>query len=163
MPSPVLDQKPPEPAILERIGKVASEWAWVELLLAEMLAHFCRADHGSMYVITQNVSSATINGWLRILTEIHVKDMAAKETILAMLKEIDDAREERNLIVHGVWKTHDTPGFAWVQTMRWERSEVFKTELWSVPDLDAAIENIVGCQTMLGNLGLKLGFLKPQP
>lgn len=155
MPHPLLDTAPPEAPIYERIGKIASEWAWVELLLAEMLARFCQADPGAMYVVTQSVSGSTMTDWLRTLTQIKVKDLTSCKAILDLLTEIDDARTERNTVVHGVWKAHQEPGFGWVQTMRWDRSEVVKTELWSLSDLDEVIEHIERIQLMLGNLASK--------
>jgi hypothetical protein len=117
--------------ILQRIGKIASEWAWVEMLLGEMLAHFCHADPGSMYVITHNVSVATQTDWLRTLAEIQVKDETTKKVILDLLNEVDGARTERNTIVHGVWRAHSEAGFGFVQTFRWDRQEVVRDELWS--------------------------------
>jgi hypothetical protein len=71
MPDPIFRVKEPDPEIYQRVGKVAAEWAWVEMLLGEMLAHFCHADHGSMYVITQNVAIATVTGWLRTLVDMN--------------------------------------------------------------------------------------------
>ena len=162
MPIPVLGATAPESAILERIGKIASEWAWVEMLLGEMLAHFCSADHGAMYVITHNVSVATQTDWLRTLTEIQVKDDATKKVILELLNRVDDARTERNTVVHGTWRAHAERGFAFVQTFRWDRQEVVRDELWSVADLDATAEDIASLQTMLTNLGIRMKFLHPK-
>ncbi len=162
MPNKILDAKEPSPEIHQRIGKVASEWAWVEHLLAEMLAHFCRADHGAMYVITQNVSAATVTGWLRTLTEIQVKDVASAKVILDLLSEVDDARAERNTIIHGTWTSSDDPSAAFVRTFKWERQEVSRSELWSIDDLDDLLNRLTNIQLMLGNLGLSMGFLNPR-
>jgi hypothetical protein len=162
MPDPLFQAVPPEPAIYERVGRIAAEWSWVEMLLGETLSHFCHADPGSMYVITQNVSAATVTDWLRTLVQIKVKEDTSAKIILDLLTEIDAARAERNTVVHGVWRAHEEPGFGWVQTFRWERSEVVKNELWSLADLDAVAEDLMRLQLMLGNLGIKLGFLKPK-
>jgi hypothetical protein len=160
MPDPILDVKEPGPEIYQRIGQVAADWAYVEMLLGEMLAHFCHADHGSMYVITQNVAIATVTGWLRTLVEIKVKDATAAKVISDLLTDVDDTRTERNVVVHGVWKAADEPGFAWVQTFKWDRQEVARNELWSTGDLDALIQHIAVIQLMLANLGDRMGFLK---
>lgn len=160
MPSRILGVTDPDSEIYNRIGKVATEWSWIEMLLAEMLAHFCHADHGAMYVVTQSVSSASIIGWLRTLTDIQVKDQAQAKVVLELLNEVDDARTERNTIIHGTWRAADDPGFAWVHTLRWGRQEVAREELWSLADLDAAIHNLTQVQLMLANLGVKMGFLK---
>lgn len=164
MANPILGVIDPGSDIYQRIGKVAIEWAWIEILLGEMLSHFCRADPGAMYVITQTVSAATITSWLRTLTQIQVHDGDSAKVISDLLNDVDDARSERNTIVHGIWWAADDPGFAWVQTARWEREEVTRSELWSIGDLDATIANMNAIQLMLANLGIKLDFFhfKPQ-
>jgi hypothetical protein len=163
MPDPVLNALPLDPAMYERIGRIASEWAYIEMLLGEALAHFCDADPGSMYVITQNVSAATVTDWLRTLVSIRVHDASWQQVILKLLKEVDAAREDRNIIVHGVWRGHETPGFGWVRTMRWERQEVTRDELWSLADIDYSIAHQESLQLGLANLGIKFGFLKLDP
>jgi len=153
----------PEPAsdIYARIGQVAAEWSWLEKLLAEMLSYFCHADPGAMYVISQSASSANVLKWLRQLVELQVHEPATVKILINLLDEIDAIREERNTVAHGLWRAHEEPGFAWVHTLRWGRSEVARDEHWSLADLDALIEDIRRMQLAVGNLGLKLGFLKP--
>ena len=160
MPDPILDAKPLDPAIYERIGRVASEWAYIEMLLAEMLAHFCSADSGSMYVITQNVSAATITDWLRTLLDIKPALAGSRDIVRKLLADIDTARKERNDIVHGVWTAHDDPAFGWLRTTRWDRKEVSQVALWSLGDIDDAIAHQHSLQLGLANLGIKLGFLR---
>jgi hypothetical protein len=159
MTDPIFGVTDPDPEIYARIGKVATNWSRVETLMGEMLAHFCSADHGSMYVITQNVSNSTVVGWLRTLTEVRVKERDVSDVILNLLTEIDDTRAERNVVVHGIWRGHDAPGFAHVRTVRWERRDVAREELWSSNDLDDLISQIERLQLKLGNLGVTLGFL----
>ena len=161
MPSPILDAKRPSEQILALIGRVASEWAWVEHLLAEMLSHFCTADPGSLYVITQTTSAASIVGWLRTLCRIRVKNPDTVNTLVNLLNEVDDARADRNTVVHGTWFAfEDDAGYGYVNTMKWDRAEVSKTELWSADDLMDVIHEIENLQLKLGNLGLSIGFLR---
>lgn len=163
MASPILGVVDPDPEIYQRIGKVSAEWGWIEMLLSEMLAHFCSAQPGAMYVITQNVSSASIIGWLRTLTHIQVKNADTLVVILDLLNEVDEVRADRNTIVHGTWRAADDPGFAWCQTFNWERKKVARSELWSLADLDAVISDLQRAQIMLANLGVKMGFLTLEP
>lgn len=162
MPNPILAAADPDLQIYTRIGKIAAEWSWVEMLLAEMMGHFCSANPGAMYVVTQNVSNATLTGWLRTLIDIRVKDADTAKVISDLLTQVDETRAERNRIVHGTWRAADDPSTAWVQTFRWDRQEVARDELWSIHDLDDLVDTIQGLQLMLGNLGLKLGFLRPR-
>lgn len=162
MPHKILGAPEPGPEILERIGRVASEWAWVESLLNECLAHFLGADHGSMYVLTYNVSNATVSGWLRTLTDIRAAPQI-HTALIQLLDDIDATRAERNVVVHGQWWAHDEPGYALATTLRMDRKEVVRSELWSVDDLDALIDHIRTLQLALGNLGLQLGYFKSEP
>jgi len=159
MPDAILGLPECDATIYERIGRIASEWSWVESLLAEMLSHFCRADAGAMYVITQNVSSSTVSSWLKTLTEIRISDLQSRSVILDLLNEIDHVRAERNTVVHGLWSGYEAPGFGIVRTMRWDRAEVARTEMHSIADLDALIAHIRSIQLGLGNLGIRMGFL----
>jgi hypothetical protein len=150
------------PDFQQRIGRIAVEWSWIEMLLGEMLAHFCRADHGSMYVITQSVSGSTITDWLRTLAQIKVKDDAGRKVITDLLAEVDTARSERNTYVHGIWNGHEECSLATVQTFKWDRAEVAQTAVCSIPDLDDVIAHLESVQLMLGNLGLRMGFLRAE-
>lgn len=163
MTNPICGTRDPDPGIYQRIGQVTSEWAWIKLILGETLAHFCHADPGAMYVITQNASSASITDWLRTLTQIQVKDAPSAEVILSLLKQIDDVRAERNIVVHGTWRAGDDPTTAWVQTLRWERREVVRDELWSIGDLDDLIGEMSDLQARLAELGVSMGFFHPKP
>jgi hypothetical protein len=164
MPDAILGERAPSAEVYRRIGQVAAEWGWVEQLLADMLAHFCHAEPGAIYVLTQNVSNSTVGSWLRTLIDIKIKDAHFAKIIADLLTEVDDARTERNVIVHGLWRGHEEgDGFAWVQTLRWDRAEVARDELWSLADLDESIDNIQKIQLMLSNLGVRMGFLKLQP
>jgi hypothetical protein len=161
MPDPVIDAAPPDDQILIRIGTVATEWSWVESLTAEFLAHLLQADPGAMYVITQSAANSAITNWVKTLIEIRFKDHDATGILLNLFKEIEDARLERNTIIHGLWHADPQPGFAHVGTFRWTREEVARDEMWSTHDLDDFIEHVRLLQRQLGNLGLRLGFLKP--
>lgn len=151
---------PPDPSILERIGRVAYEWSWVEGLLGEFLSYLCKADPGAMYVITRNVATATVADWVKTLLQINFRQGNSVKEILEMLSDIDSIRGQRNTVIHGTWRGHDTAGFAWVRTVKWDRSEVCKEELWSTGDLDELVIEIQQITAILGKLGVKLGFLK---
>lgn len=62
MPHSLLGSKQLSPEFYQRIGRVATEWGYVEMMLHEMLAFFCKAEPGSMYVITQSVATASVVG-----------------------------------------------------------------------------------------------------
>jgi hypothetical protein len=139
---------------------VAAEWAWIELLLGEMLAYFCRADPGSMYVITQHTSASTVIGWLQTLIGLNVQDAQTAKVIQTLLQEVDAARAERNAVVHGVWRAAEEPSLAYQDTFDWNRQEVARHTLWSLADIEALVDDLTDIQLKLANLGIRLGFLK---
>lgn len=67
------------------------------------------------------------------------------------------------MVVHGIWTDDPDPKLAQVQTFKWDRAEVAKTEVWDTGDLDDLIAHIESLQLMLGNIGVKFGFLKLEP
>ncbi len=131
--------------ILNRIGRVTTEWAWVERLMGELLAYMCKADASRMYVITQNVSSSAVSGWLSTLSPIVFQSQPDRLSVVVdLLKDIDLARNERNDVVHGSWRGASSAGFAHVVTTKWDRQKVFKDAMWSVADFDELIADING-------------------
>ncbi len=160
MPHPEIGISPPDKEIYARIGMVASEWAYIEMLLDKMLAHFISAPPGTTYVITQTVGSASIVQWIRTLIDVRLRTRPENFAILTdLLNEVDGARSERNTIVHGVWRAGDVEGAAIVQTFRWDRAEVIRDEVLSPPDLDDFIEELQQIQKRLKDAGVSLGFL----
>lgn len=162
MPNPILGAATVSDDFYQRIGRIAVEWSWVEHLCSDLLAHFCSADPGAMYVITQNVSNSTVTDWLRTIGHIKLSQPDASEALKELLLEVDAARTERNTIVHGTWLGHTEDGFAIVNTFKWERAEVSKDELYSIADLDDLIDQMEGLQLALANFGIQMGFFKGQ-
>ena len=132
-----------EPEFLERLGRIVTQWALIEATEGEIVSQLLDADPGGMYVMTQSVSGQTLTNWIRTLVPIRLTHPGSQKRINILLTEIDEARAERNALAHGLWTT-DTPlGSVTVQTVRWERSEVVKTELWTAADLDELIDRIL--------------------
>ena len=132
-----------EPEFHERLGHIVTSWAVIESLQAEFLAHLLQADPGSMYIMTQNVSARTVTGWIRTMTPIHLSDQESQQRIADLLTKIDEVRADRNALVHGLWSTESTAGTVLVQTVRWERAEIVKGEIWTLADLDELIDSLL--------------------
>ena len=61
-----------EPDFLERLGRIVTQWAFVEATESEMISHLLDADPGGMYVMTQSVSGKTLTDWIRTLVPIRL-------------------------------------------------------------------------------------------
>ncbi len=132
-----------EPEFHERLGRIVTNWAAIEAFQAEFLAHLLQADPGSMYIMTQNVSAKTVTGWIRTMTPIRLSDQESQQRIADLLTEIDEVRADRNAVVHGLWSTKSSAGTILIQTVRWERAEVVKGEIWTLADLDELIDRLL--------------------
>jgi hypothetical protein len=145
--------------LMAGLGTIMVRWAYVDYLLGEFVAFLVDAKPALMYVITNNVSPATLTDWARTLLTAIYHDDASIDEIRSLLAEIDRLRGERNAMAHGLWSRH-VKGSAKVQTVRWERTEVIKVELVTVRDLKELAADIDEAGQALAALGRRLGFPK---
>ncbi len=130
------------PSLLQTLGRIITRWAYVEMILGEFLAALLRADRGALHVITANVSSATIEDWLRTLIPIRFAEAATQVRLNAILNEVAELRAERNALVHGQWQPGPEPNTAKVQSVNLARSEIVLTRLVTASDLQELAERI---------------------
>ena len=158
------DQEEPrevEPALLEGLGRIVVHWAGVDALVNEFWTHLMMASRGSAYVVTANVSSATVTDWVRTLMHMRFTNENTLANLTLLLNRVDELRAERNALVHGLWTTHMTdPSTAVVQTVRWTRAEVIKHEVVTVADLNELSNDIMEMLNELSAIGLQLGFIR---
>lgn len=144
MPSDDQETRQIEAELLERLGRVVIGWARVERLVADLFSATLiksdagqPVDPGSLIIVTQNVSLATLTAWIRTMIEVRQTPDETALEIREMLNEVDELRAERNALVHGLWGTDKSlPGTVMVQTTRLERREMIRDELVTAKDLD---------------------------
>jgi hypothetical protein len=107
-------------------------------------------------VISQNVSASTVTGWIRVLLQIPAVQATGIGDLSELLTEIDDVRAERNALAHGLW--YPSPETAQVQTVRWDRTEVIKTTVVTIGDLDDLLRRIEDIVRKLRVLAGQFGF-----
>jgi len=149
---------PIEPELLSRLGMIVYRWSYVEMLMAEFLSFLLKADPALMYVVTENVSTSTVADWIRTLLIVRHIPHEPPAEIMELLKTVDGLRGERNSLVHGLWSPGHVAGSAEIQSVRWERSEVVKTELVTLADLDELSIEIAEATSELIALGQRYGF-----
>lgn len=148
-------------SIYEGIGRIVTQWAIVEQLVGQFLAYLVSGDVVLMFTVTQNVSSSTVSEWVNTLLPVRIKEQTALEQIQDLMRRVDDLRRERNLVVHGLWKPAHEDGTALVQTMRWNRVEIMKTELVTTADMGHLVTRVEEAVHELLGLGKELGFHPP--
>ncbi|MGH6736080.1 MAG: hypothetical protein ACRECX_08375 [Methyloceanibacter sp.] len=153
------DREEIEPELYQGIGHVVVAWATIEALMAEFLSHLIPADPGGMYVLNQNLSSDTKIKCLRVLCEMRFTDPNTTLRLGDLLQRIDDARQERNGYVHGMWSTQCEPGAVLIQTINLNRAEIVRHELTTRADFDDLIARLKDITQELLYLGRTLGFL----
>lgn len=95
------------------IGAIAVHWSLVELHMEIMILGLYEIDQGRGLVLTNNLSFPARMSLLRILANEGVPAIMTKEQseeLQALLKRVDDGYNDRNTIVHGLWKPTDKPG-----------------------------------------------------
>lgn len=147
--------------MLEGLGIVVQRWAYVEALEGEFLAYLTGATGGNLYVVTQAVSGKSITTWLRALADLRLDHKETRERVLDLLSRIDDARGERNALVHGLWSPGPESMTARVQTVKITRNEMIITTLVTVSDLADLRERIGEIITELVLVGANAGWHKP--
>ncbi len=111
-----------------------------------------------MHIVSKNISSSTITDWLRILTPFQFGHPETQAGLANLFGRINNVRGERNAYVHGLWSAGSVPTTAEVMTIRWERTEIMKSELVTTSDLDGLLADIGEIQGELVMLGDKIGF-----
>jgi hypothetical protein len=140
MPEPVREI---DPEFFELLGRIATRWSFAESMIGEFFAFLLNADPGYVYILTQSVSGSTVVGWVRTALPFRVPSPEARQAIMGLLTRIDDARAERNAWVHGLWGTHMTGSdTVTVQTVRYERTEIIKTEVVTRADMRDLLREI---------------------
>jgi len=129
------------PAILAGLGRVVVKWSYLEMMTADLFTHLSKGDSAAMIVVTSNVSANSLSGWVRTLLDISQAPAVLLQETRKALAELDEMRAERNALVHGNWIPSGSDA-AEVRTARLERSEILRTELVTVSDLDDAVERI---------------------
>lgn len=147
------------PEITQGLGDIVIAWARVESLTAEFLSFLLQADHGSMYVLNQDIAGGTQMKWIRTLAGSRFTNQNTLDNLTILFDRIDRTRGERNVYVHGVWGPGPEPGTATVQTVKLDRSEWIRTELVTPPDLKELFDEIASISDELFAIGKSLGFI----
>lgn len=155
---PAYKDIPPE--FMQRLGALAISWALIDKLISHMFIGMIDGNDGSMYVITENVTSKTISEWIGTLVDSHgCSQPEYAEHIKEVFKNIEIPRATRNALIHGLWSaTHAEPGSVIVQTVRLERAEIVKGEVVTLADLDAYIDEAQEIAAQLHEVMTTLGF-----
>ena len=149
---------PFDPALLAAFARVIIAWSYVEQLQGQLLSFLLNAEGGRVFVITQNISANMVTQWIRVLLQIPAVQATGIGNLRELLAEIDDARDERNALAHGLWSPVDAPEAAAVQTVRWGRTEVIKDTLVTIGDLGDLLHRIEDIVRKLHALAVQFGF-----
>jgi hypothetical protein len=156
-----MDEPRVEPVLLEYLGRICTAWSTAEGHLGALLTCLLNASPLRMHVITQPMSDATLVQRVRTLCEVDIEDEKILSAVLDLLKRVDEIRSERNALVHGLWRPGPEPQTAIVNSLRLDRREIMKDELFTLPDLEEVLDRIVEINGKLNSLGRQLGYYRP--
>ena len=147
-----------DPAILQRLGLIVTRWSGVEEYQGRFVAFLVGGHQGLMPLITSDASAAALTGWLRTLAELRFKDPHTISTLGELFDRIDEARAERNALVHALWSSEGIDGCAIAQTIKLKRPEMISSQFVTIDDLDELAGEILFLIKELAYLAVELGF-----
>lgn len=153
---------PVDPALLARLGTLIVRWSLIEQLLCDLFAATISAPPGPLQIVTQSTSAATVTEWIRTAINVRPTPPETKAEIEDILNDIDEARAERNALVHGLWGTDKSPpGTAMVQTVRLGREPPIRDRLVTAADLDVLVDETLALRQRLFAFLRRHGFAPP--
>lgn len=147
------------PAFYEALGRITTSWSFLEAMMNEFLGYMLKSEPGFVYVISQSVSNSTVIGWIRTTLKLHAFDAGTQQEIVRFLNRADEARAERNVLVHGWWLDSPDANAVHIRTVRYERKEIIRVEVHTLADLQSLQEEITDLVGDLKRLGIRLGFI----
>lgn len=162
-PSPNAVMPTVDPELTSRLGQIAINWSIIEEWLGHLLANLIDADPGGLHVLTNNMGASNVIKSIQTVISI----FEPKEPNLALVRELiaeaDKLREERNILVHGLWDATDTDaGSAFVDTAGWNRAEIIHSRLVTTRDLDEFLVDLQDWVNDFVTLGKRFGFPRSQ-
>jgi hypothetical protein len=151
--------EPLDPELAAALGQIVYRWSSLEYWISLLLTTLVRADPGAMMIVTGNVAISAQSKWIRGLLSGREREAGHAARVIALMDRADELRSERNEFAHGIWDTTGCePKTAAIQTVNLERTEVIRTRLVTVADLN---DLVIGINEWIADyiqLGRELGF-----
>ncbi len=152
------------PAVyFKAIGEVSSMWNLTEIYTQNLIWHFLGIDRKKGRVLTNDLTSVKKLELFKNMTIRWVSENAWKIEILAIHKEADDLRVERNKIVHGAWG-HEAATPKKLELMQFKKIEqkiMPNAEVWTAKELSAIAKRIAKLNSRFRRLTIKIGVPLP--
>lgn len=110
--------RPLTPRYLAALGTILTEWSAIEFRMQEAIWNLLRIDRKSARTVT---SQADIRGLVRCLKALathRMRDTGSRDAMCRIAKEVESRIDERNRLVHGVWKFDPASDLAVVMVFR---------------------------------------------
>jgi hypothetical protein len=151
--------EPLDSELAAALGQIVYRWSALEYWISLLLTTLLKADHGAMMIVTGNIAISVQSKWIRGLLSGREREGEQAARVTALLDRADDLRSERNEFVHGLWDTTGCePRTAEVQTVNLERTEVIRSRLVTIHDLNELVIEINEWIADYIKLGRELGF-----
>jgi hypothetical protein len=150
---------PIDDEICLRIGRIVTQWTMLEKLFSLLLGTLLFADQAALSVVINSISLSAQSKWARTLLTANEKEAELVKPVLELVNRVEDLRQERNEFVHGVWdKTGCERGTCLVTTNNLDRTEIIRTRLVTLHDLDDLSNDIETWMEDYISLGRQLNF-----
>ncbi len=125
------------------VGRVVIHFAYLESFVDKLTGQLIGASPSLFQFVAQDVSNASKLGWIRQLLKQMFVGQVGHAHMIEMLDRIDDARRQRNSLMHGLWREGSEGNVALVQTIRTDRAIPIQHEVITVADLADLLKDIL--------------------
>lgn len=146
---------------LAAIGSIACLWTAVEIYMELTILGLYEIDMGRGLVLTNNLTFQSRMSLLRILAGEKTEKLmtaAQAEELGKILGRVEDAYNDRNIVVHALWDHADKPGFVRRRTIRARGKKLQTvTQDYSAADLRAIADRIDVLLKDFADLTVRMG------
>jgi hypothetical protein len=138
-------------------------WNLTEMYAQNLIWFFLELDAKKGRILTSDLSAVKKLELFKNLTLRWVPNNNWKSEILAIHKEADSLRTERNKIVHGAWghEAEAPRNLRLVQIMKTEQKILPRAEVWTATELSAVAKRIAALNSRFRALTKKIGAPPP--
>jgi hypothetical protein len=93
-----------ERSLAELVGEVSLAWNFLELLAKDLVGRMLTPDRTAARIVTWDAGWVWLNQQLLSLGRDRIRDPELRVEYLALVRQIQEVNEDRNVIVHSHWQ-----------------------------------------------------------
>jgi len=139
------------------MGKIFANWSLVEFQLTRILSKLLNIDIKLCRIIIQPLDARTKIKKIEELAKYQKIPKEQLQTLATIFKNINDIRDNRNLVAHGIWAQDENNNYYLVKYSNNNAQKPFKTKM-PVADLEQIYKEITSLLSALDEWTVNLAF-----